>query len=97
MSKKYDSYLYQHRQNVANGFHWIQENLPELLINIPGVSYENQICFYHDSSKYDIDEYDAYDAYYYGKNRSYQVVQDLKYAWLKHIHKNPHIIGSIGY
>ena len=43
----------------------------------------------HDQSKYDKEEYDAYDAYFYG-NRSYEVVQNFNYAWLQHIHKNPH-------
>ena len=90
MSKQYDSYLYHHRQNVANGFHWIQEYLPELLIDTPGVNYWWQICYSHDFSKNESDEYLAYDAYFYGGNRSYKVVQDFKYAWLKHIHRNPH-------
>lgn len=90
MSKEYDLYLEQHRANVAKGFYWIQENLPELLIDIPNVSYEHQICYSHDNSKDDSEEYKAYDAYFYGRNRSFQVVQDFQYAWLTHIHKNPH-------
>lgn len=90
MSKEYDLYLYKHRQNVATGFRWIRENMPELLINISGVDYEHQICYAHDLSKDKSDEYLAYDAYFYGNNRSYNVVRDFKYAWLKHIHRNPH-------
>ena len=90
MSKEYDLYLEQHRANVAKGFYWMQENLPELLIDIPNVSYEHQICYLHDEYKDDSAEYKAYDAYFYGKNRSFQVVQDFQYAWLTHIHKNPH-------
>lgn len=43
----------------------------------------------HDASKYDREEYEAYDAYFYG-NQSYEVVEDFKYAWLHHIHNNPH-------
>lgn len=90
MSKQYDLYLEQHRDNVAKGFYWIRDNLPELLINIPGVSYEHQICYSHDFSKNESDEYEAYDVYFYGGNRSYRVVQDFNYAWLRHIHRNPH-------
>ena len=41
MSKQYDLYLEQHRGNVAKGFYWIQENLPELLINVPGELIKN--------------------------------------------------------
>ena len=90
MSVEYDLYLEQHRLNVAKGFYWIRENLPELLIEMPGVSYEHQICYSHDLSKDFEDEYNAYDAYFYGNNVSYQAEEDFKYAWLKHIHRNPH-------
>lgn len=90
MSRDYDLYLQQHKENVAKGFYWIRENLPGLIVDIPGVDYEHQICYAHDSSKSEKDEYDAYDAYFYGGNRSYQVVQDFNKAWLLHIHRNPH-------
>ena len=91
MSREYDIYLTEHRGNVAKGFYWIQKNLPELLIDdSTGIDYEHQICFAHDESKDRSDEYNAYDAYFYGGNRSYQVVQDFNYAWLKHLHRNEH-------
>ena len=89
MSVEYDLYLQNHKQNVANGFMWIRDNLPELIPN-DGNDYEHQICFAHDASKTDQEEYIPYDAYFYGGNRSYQVVQDYNIAWVKHIHKNPH-------
>lgn len=88
MSKEYDLYLEQHKGNVRKGFEWFQENLPGLIENIPNIEW--WICFNHDNSKTQPDEYDAYDKYFYGKNRSYQVVQDFNYAWLQHIHRNPH-------
>lgn len=90
MSLKYNLYLAQHKENVVNGFCWIKENLPELLINISGVSYEHQICSSHDLSRNESDEYEAYDAYFYGESRSLKVMQDFRYAWLNHIHRNPH-------
>lgn len=90
MSREYDNYLTEHKGNVARGFHWIQEYLPELIPAEDGIDYEHQICFAHDKSKNESDEYDAYDAYFYGRNRSFQVVQDFNYAWLNHIHRNPH-------
>ena len=90
MSREYDLYLEQHKGNVAKGFHWIQENLPELITPIDGVDYEWQICTAHDYSKNDPEEYDAYDKYFYGNNRSYQVMQDYNKAWLIHIHRNHH-------
>lgn len=86
MSYEYDRYLTQHKANVANAYNWIRENLPELLKD----NYEHQICFAHDHSKNEQDEYEAYDAYFYGGNRSYEVVTNFKKAWLNHIHHNPH-------
>lgn len=88
MSVQYDMYLQGHKANVAKGFGWIRENLPEL---IERADYcEWLICYNHDKSKDSAEEYDAYDAYFYGGNRSYKVVQDFKVAWLHHIHNNPH-------
>lgn len=86
MSVQYDNYLQQHKNNVYKGFEWIQQNLPELLVD--GVGWQTE--FAHDASKSESDEYEAYDAYYYGGNRSYQVVQDYNRAWLLHLHRNPH-------
>lgn len=88
MSREYDNYLEQHKANVRKGFEWFQKNLPEVIKDIPNLEW--QICFAHDESKSQRDEYEAYDAYFYGGNRSYQVVQDFNYAWLNHIHRNPH-------
>ena len=88
MSLRYDEYLENHRANVKKAFEWFKENLPECLIG--GYDYEHQICFAHDESKNKRDEYEAYDAYFYGRNRSYAVVQNFKKAFLTHIHRNPH-------
>lgn len=90
MSREYDLYLKEHKTNVAKGFRWIKENLPEVIPNEMRMTLEHQICFRHDWSKTSSDEYDAYDTYFYGGNRSHQVVQDFNYAWLEHIHCNPH-------
>lgn len=89
MSYEYDLYLAEHRANVANGFEWIAINLPELVDNF---NEENKryIISYHDESKNHANEYEAYDAYFYGNNRSHKVVQDYNAAWLRHLHRNPH-------
>ena len=88
MSKEYDLYLQQHKTNVKKGFEWITQNIPDW--KKWEHDYEWQICIAHDASKNDLDEYDAYDSYFYGGNRSHAVVQDFNRAWLMHIHKNPH-------
>lgn len=90
MSREYDLYLQNHKTNVKKGFDWIKENLPDLIPSDDGIDYEHQIGFEHDASKSDPEEYEAYDAYFYGGNRSYEVVQNFRYAWLKHISLNPH-------
>lgn len=89
MSLAYDQYLAKHIGNVNKGLHWMLDNL--------GLSQEEKNAietamteFNHDESKYSTEEYDAYDKYFYGGNRSYKVVQDFNYAWLHHIHQNPH-------
>lgn len=89
MSREYDLYLQNHKANVKKGFDWIKENLPEL-IDDDETDYEHQIGFAHDASKTEPDEYEAYDEYFYGGNRSFKVVNDFRIAWLKHIHRNPH-------
>lgn len=71
---------------MQKAFYWIKNNIPTL---VNEENLEWQICFNHDQSKYQQDEYDAYDNYFYG-NKSYSVVQDFKRAWLLHIHRNPH-------
>ena len=88
MSYQYDIYLKNHRENVKKGFEWIRDNLKEVLED--DANYEWYINFNHDKSKEEPDEYDAYDEYFYGINRSYGVVQEFNKSWLKHIHRNPH-------
>ncbi len=87
MSYEYDSYLERHRRNVTKAFRWMQRNLPEV---IEECGAEHNIVFAHDRSKDEPDEYKAYDAYFYGRNQSYAVVQEFNRAWLLHIHRNPH-------
>ena len=94
MSEKYDEYIKEHKENVGKAFKWLKENLPEVLPS-KDAGDEYQICEIlctdsHDESKYSIEEYDAYDKFFYGRGKSYQVVEDFKYAWLHHIHNNPH-------
>lgn len=89
MSINYDKYLNEHCNNVARGFYWFQENLPEVLnaFETPDLLW-TQICLEHDSSKHWDEEYDAYDKHFYGKHDEPDVA--FQYAWLHHIHHNPH-------
>lgn len=94
MSFQYDQYLARHRANVKRGFDWLSENLPGLMTNTLTAGWNTE--FAHDQSKNEPDEYEAYDAYFYGNNRSYEVVQRYQRAWLLHLHRNPHH-GSTGF
>ena len=88
MSLAYDEYLAEHISNVNKGLHWMLDNL--------GLSQEEKsaiveaMTHQHDASKYSREEYEAYDYYFYGGNKSYAVVESFNYAWLHHIHNNPH-------
>lgn len=88
MSYQYDLYLQKHKVNVKKGFDWLQTNMPWLFEGKPDAAWQTE--FEHDASKSKPDEYEAYDAYFYGGNRSYAVVQAFQRAWLLHIHRNPH-------
>lgn len=97
MSEKYDEYLKNHRDNVYNGFLWLKKNVPEIFdrgdlndTNKFISDVEFQCRYEHDKSKWSEKEYDAYDKYFYGGNKSYEVVNQFNRAWLHHIHMNPH-------
>lgn len=87
MSKEYNQYLKEHKENVTKAYRWLSDNFPATIFDS---LYERQICLLHDQSKLDDSEYDAYDAYFYGNDQSYRVLNDFNKAWLNHIHKNPH-------
>jgi hypothetical protein len=85
MSREYNDYLVAHIKNVQRAHNWICEKMPELGV-IP-VLYN---VMDHDNSKYGYEEYSAYDEYFYGGNRSSEITKEFNYAWLHHIHNNPH-------
>lgn len=85
MSYAYAAYLQLHRNDVLTGYHWLQEHLPDTAAL---VDYNK--LWDHDNSKRSKEEFEAYDAYFYGGNRSFRVVNDFNRAWLHHIHANPH-------
>jgi hypothetical protein len=91
MSRAYDTYLEEHRSNVHKAFEWMCEHIPDIFKDEETKhACEHQCTYSHDQSKYDAEEYAAYDAYFYGGNKSYAVTQEFNRAWLHHIHCNPH-------
>ena len=84
MSYLYDEYLFDHRKGVQDAYCWlVNHGIVEASSGIMVDIHD------HDKTKNDIEEYSAYDNYFYG-NKSAKVVEDFNYAWLHHIHHNPH-------
>ena len=97
MSNKYDLYLKQHINNVCRGYKWIKEQLEvgklyDILSDLKDLGTLDFLT--HDYSKYGASEYEAYDKYFYGGEVSAEELEQIKknfnYAWLHHIHNNPH-------
>lgn len=90
MSAEYDNYLNEHIGNVATGLNWMLQNLPGRLFNQSDFELALSNAEQHDNSKYSIEEYPAYDAYFYGGEKTQEVKDDFDYAWLHHQNGNPH-------
>lgn len=91
MSKEYDEYLREHISNVNQAMLWLADNLtPNHIVRDIDISLALDRVAAHDESKYKREEYEAYDGYFYGGNRSYDVVTAFDYAWLIHQRRNPH-------
>lgn len=93
MSKEYDDYLRDHISAVQKAGNWMMS-----YGIIPFDQFEIRRRFLevladHDKSKFVAEEYDAYDDYFYGDadDEDRKVVKEcFNYAWLHHIHNNPH-------
>ena len=92
MSELYDEYIKEHKENVGKAADWLYHHLPEIFNCDDNFKSDCmwQCKHEHDASKWTEEEYGPYDAYFYGKNRSYEVVQEFNHAWLHHIHNNAH-------
>lgn len=89
MSKEYDEYLYEHIEHVTNAYDWLRHHLPEVAAPYGGLSTFLYLG-HHDESKYSREEYIPYDEYFYGDKNVQGVREAFNYAWLHHIHNNPH-------
>lgn len=89
MSVAYDEYLTTHIENVKLGIAWLYDHIPYVRSLVPNMVDLISLGYFHDNSKYEPDEYDAYNDYFYGE-KSAEVRKAFKYAWLHHIHSNPH-------
>ena len=95
MSLAYDEYLGEHIGNVKSALEWMfrHELIKRDVYNAIIGRWRNWQT--HDESKYSSEEYDAYDLYFYGKEgkseeENSSIDREFDYAWLHHIHQNPH-------
>ena len=86
MSEKYDEYLRQHINAVRRALVWMLENLELPQFDEEYKEDARLNVQYHDGTKRCLDEYEAYDSYFYGDKDE----DEFNYAWLRHIHRNPH-------
>ena len=94
MSIKYDYYIRKHRACVQTAFLWLEMNIgfDELSKIFPEADFKqiNSNLFTHDYTKKYMEEYDAYDQYFYGDSKNEDVKIKFDEAWLHRIHTNPH-------
>ena len=88
MSAEYNNYLNDHIRNTIKGFEWMRQNIPEIFKDVSENMMVSQINA-HDDSKWNEEEYEAYDNYFYG-NKTKEVEEAFDLAWLHHQHNNPH-------
>lgn len=89
MSKQYDDYIAEHIRNVKKAFGWLVEHHILDGADVTFTTILSDQLTSHDKSKYSYKEYKAYDDYFYGE-KTEKVKEAFDYAWLHHIHNNPH-------
>lgn len=82
---KYHSYILEHTTNVGNAYYWLYKNK----IITDENNEINNLIIAHDESKFSKYEFSQYANYFYGE-KTEKVKEDFDYAWLHHIHNNPH-------
>lgn len=90
----YEAYLKEHITNVNRAYQWLKKRHVIDAVELMSMNENDQIMC-HDITKWEEEEYDAYSDYFYGKEGKDEddiAVIDgaFDYAWLHHIHRNPH-------
>lgn len=87
MSTVYNSYIVEHIDSTKKAYYWLRDH-NIINLEIKEAEFLEQLNL-HDLSKYSEEEYSAYDEYFYG-TKTKKVKENFDYAWLHHIHENPH-------
>ena len=86
MSIEYDEYLKNHKACVMQAYEFLEERGV-----FPVSSTVRRQLEKHDDSKYSEEEYDPYDVHFYGDAYHDDLAdEDFMYAFLHHLHNNPH-------
>lgn len=80
-AKQCRDYLKRHIYNVNKGFDYLVDN--HIISDTQALSIDLHA---HDASKSEELEFNSYAQYFYGDLKD----NDFNYAWLHHIHNNPH-------
>jgi hypothetical protein len=95
-SNEYNNYIETHRANVLRAFDecylpYVDHEIESTPSDKEIEEIRNQIL-QHDLSKYSDEEYDAYLHKFYpdGSKSEEEIKNDFAYAWLHHLHENPH-------
>lgn len=92
LKAKYDKYLKNHVENVKKSYDWLLIYIPEVIKELP--LYAQLDLKYHiidhDKSKYSEEEFVPYSKYFGSSNVTPEIETNYYYAWLHHIHNNPH-------
>lgn len=93
MSVEYNKYIKTHKGCVTTALEWIMTRIPSQKLNMLFPKLDTGLIYYnvsiHDESKRSNAEYGPYDDYFYGEKTD-SVKKAFDYAWLHHIHNNPH-------
>ncbi len=90
MSLQYREYLKEHIENVGKAYEWLCENLPGMIYPFVNRAVMDAQIASHDFSKLLPTEYNPYYDYFYGNKKTKEIKDKFNYAWLNHIHTNPH-------
>lgn len=89
--EEYEQYLKEHIDGVKKSYNEIKDIvLTELNLIDNDISFLEDLINNHDKSKYDDEEFYPYLYYFYPSKEHKSNDNSFDYAWLHHIHNNPH-------
>lgn len=88
--EEYEQYLKEHINGVKRSYNEIKDIITELNLTDDDISFLENLINNHDKSKYGDEEFYPYLYYFYPSEEYKLNDNSFDYAWLHHIHNNPH-------